>query len=254
MYHAGNLADVHKHMLLAWILTYLTRKEKPLTYIETHAGRGAYDLSDTAAAKTSEAAAGIDAVFSRIDAAHPYARALRRHREQHGPRAYPGSPMIAAQILRKSDAMHLAELHPREFHHLEIAMSPYPATCRRMDGFELAHSICPPTPRRGLLLIDPSYEIKTDYSAIPKHIAKITTAWNLGIICLWYPLLKSDAHQSMLNRLRQRHPDALRHEVSFETARKGHGMIGSGMIVINAPHGLSEEAARISRQFQAWAT
>ena len=250
IYHAGNLADVHKHTLLAWMLAYLTRKDKPLSYIETHAGRALYDLADPAAVKTREAAQGIASKFEFFGADHPLAQVLANIRAAHGPDAYPGSPLIAATLLRSDDQMHLAELHPGEYDALRVTMVSYPAKTYRRDGFELAHSLCPPTPRRGLMLIDPSYEIKSDYTAIPAHIKQYAKAWNVGIIVLWYPILKVSAHRAMLGWLHTQFPDALRHEVSFPPAREGHGMIGSGLFVINPPFGLAEEAERLARVFQ----
>ena len=249
IYHAGNLADVHKHALLAWMLAYLAVKDKPLTYIETHGGRALYDLSGDEALRTGEAAQGIEKVRSWFAPDHPYARVLKQVETENGPNSYPGSPLIAASLLRPTDQIHIAELHPREHAALELALSPFPAKIHNRDGFEMAHALTPPTPRRGLMLIDPSYEVKDDYAAIPRHIAKIARAWNVGIIALWYPLLVSKAHLPMLNALTQAHPDALRHEVRFPPARPGHGMIGSGMFIINAPYGTQDEAKRLSAKF-----
>ena len=249
IYHAGNLADVHKHSLLAWMLDYLTRKDKPLTYLETHAGRALYDLSDAAALKTGEAAQGIDKVRSWFDAAHPYAKVLADVRAVHGATAYPGSPMIAAKLLRPTDHIHLAELHPGEYASLDLAMSPYPAKCHLSDGIEMAFALTPPTPRRGLMLIDPSYEIKTDYAALPRAMGKLARAWNVGIIALWYPILTNRAHLPMLADLVRAHPDALCHEVRFPPARPGHGMVGSGLFVINPPYGLAAEAQKRTAQY-----
>jgi 23S rRNA (adenine2030-N6)-methyltransferase len=248
-YHAGNLADVHKHGLLAWMLGYLTAKDKPLSYVETHAGRALYDLTDDAARKTGEAAQGIGRAADWFAPDHPYTRVLDATRAEHGPDAYPGSPLIATQLLRAQDRIDLAELHPAEHAALDLALSHTQAKCHRRDGFELAHALTPPTPRRGLLLIDPSFEVKTDYAEIPGHIARITRAWNVGIVVLWYPILTSRAHVPMLEALVQQHGDALRHEVSFPPARPGHGMVGSGLFVVNPPWGLAEEAARLSAHF-----
>jgi 23S rRNA (adenine2030-N6)-methyltransferase len=248
-YHAGNPADVHKHGLLAFMLAYMTGKDKPLTYIETHAGRGLYDLDDATARKTGEAQQGIVRLSHFFDAGHPYAKVLHGTRARHGANAYPGSPQIAATILRPGDRLHLAELHPQEFEALDFAMSASGTRCYRQDGFELAQSMCPPTPRRGLILIDPSYEIKTDYSDIPRRIALLHRAWNVGVICLWYPILKSRSHLAMLDALQKAHPTALRHEVAFPPPRSGHGMTGSGLFVINPPFGTDVEAARLSRCF-----
>jgi 23S rRNA (adenine2030-N6)-methyltransferase len=246
IYHAGNLADVHKHSLLAWMLAYLTRKEKPLTYMETHGGRALYDLSDAEALKTGEAAQGIARASGWFAQDHPFAQIRAQVCAQHGADAYPGSPLIAASILRETDHIHLAELHPQEHAALDLAMSPYPVKCHQRDGFELAHALIPPTPRRGLLLIDPSYEIKEDYATIPRHISQYARAWNVGIIALWYPILNTGAHLPMLSALVGAFPDAMRHEVRFAPARPGHGMTGSGMFVINPPYGLDAEAKRLA--------
>lgn len=249
IYHAGNLADVHKHALLAWTLAYLTRKDKPLSYLETHSGRGLYQLDAPEAIKTGEAAQGVG-TLAQAFADHPYGRALARIRADHGPNAYPGSPMIAAQILRATDSIQLAELHPQEFAALDQAMSPFGAHCHKRDGFEMAQALCPPTPRRGLLLIDPSYEIKADYPRIPKFIAQIHRKWNVGIIALWYPVLTSGAQADMVSALKASSlPGALCHEVRFPPAREGHGMVGSGMFFVNAPWGLSDECARLDTVF-----
>ena len=244
-FHAGNLADLHKHALLAWMLDYLTRKPKPISYLETHAGRGLYDLAGAEADKTGEAAQGIRRALDQgwLAADHPLMRALSAIRAAHGPHAYPGSPLIARHFLRPGDVAHLAELHPGE--HQALAAVAGFAHLHRQDGFRMAQALCPPTPRRGLLLIDPSYELKTDYSAIPGQIAKLARKWNVGVIALWYPLLRDDRHRPMLAALADNHPQALRSEVGFPPARPGHGMIGSGMFVVNPPFGLDDEARRL---------
>ncbi|THH35747.1 23S rRNA (adenine(2030)-N(6))-methyltransferase RlmJ [Aliishimia ponticola] len=247
-YHAGNLADLQKHGALAWTLAYLTRKDKPLSYIETHAGRGLYDLSGAEATKTGEAAQGIEAHADWFGPDHPLSQARAAVIAAHGPQTYPGSPAIAAHLLRPGDSLHLAELHPGEHGALREGFRRQ-AKLYRQDGFELAHALTPPTPRRGLLLIDPPYEIKDDYADIPRHIGKIAKAWNVGIIMLWYPVLTSGAHEDMLARLMRAHPEALRHEVRFPPARPGHGMVGSGLFVLNPPFGLEEELRRLSTLF-----
>jgi len=247
IYHAGNLADVHKHSLLAWMLDYLTCKDKPVSYIETHGGRALYDLSADEALKTGEAAQGIGRAKDWFQADHPYIKCLEKTQHSSGANAYPGSPMIAAQTLREMDTLTIAELHPAEHNALELALPI--AKIHRSDGFAMAHSILPPTPRRGLMLIDPSFEVKEDYATIPGHIKKYARAWNVGIIALWYPILTSNAHDNMLKTLTKDHPEAFRHEVRFPPARPGHGMVGSGMFVIRPPFGLAEQAANLKTRF-----
>lgn len=250
LYHAGNLADVQKHALLAWMVEYLTQKDKPLTYFETHSGRGLYDLTAPESMKTGEAAQGIDRAERLFGKDHPYIRALKATREERGPNAYPGSPMIAGHLLRETDTMHLCELHPQEHAALEYAMGPFSANVYKDEGMAKALSLCPPTPRRGLLLIDPSYEVKTDYETIPRQIGQIARKWNVGIIALWYPILSDGVHRPMIKELQAAHPDALTHEVRFPPVRDGHRMEGSGMFIINPPYGIDAEVARISAKFR----
>lgn len=252
IYHAGNLADVQKHALLAVALDYLTRKDKPLSYLETHAGRGLYQLDAAEAERTGEAKAGIGRVEGAdwFDPAHPLARALAAVRKDHGGAAYPGSPLVAAHLLRPGDILHLAELHPQEHAALEQAVGRFPARVYRRDGFEMAQSLLPPEPRRGLMLIDPSYEVKSDYDRLPARVGQLHRKWNVGVIALWYPILTDGRHKVMLTALERLDlPKVLRHEVRFAPAREGHRMVGSGMFVINAPFGLADEAARLSSLF-----
>ena len=249
LYHAGNAADVHKHALLAWVLDYLTRKDKPLSYLETHAGRGLYDLSAPEAVKTREAAQGIDRLADAFAPDHPYSRALTETRTRFGPRAYPGSPLIAANLLRATDRLSLAELHPGEHAQLAATLGPFGAQTFAEDGWQMAISRTPPTPRRGLLLIDPSWEVKTDYAAAPKRLADLHKRWNVGVLMLWYPILVDARHSPMTDALRRTIAGCVLHEVRFAPARPGHGMIGSGLAVVNAPFGFDEAARAVAALF-----
>ena len=249
IYHAGNPADVHKHAILAAMLGYMTAKPKPMTYMETHSGRGLYHLDAAEALKTGEAAAGVGRLAAALEGTD-YARALDTVRAAHGAAAYPGSPLVAATFLRPEDRIELAELHPQEHAALAQAMAATPARVHRRDGFEMALSLCPPEPRRGLLLIDPSYEIKDDYARIPGQIAQLHRKWNVGVIALWYPILTGGSHAPMLAALEaQGLPGALRHEVRFPPVRPGHRMVGSGLFVLNAPWGLDQITARLDALF-----
>lgn len=250
IYHAGNLADVQKHALLAWALDYMTHKDKPLSYIETHAGRGVYDLTAPEAEKTGEAAAGIRALQARFPTDHPYSRRLAEARAMYGDTAYPGSPLIAALSLRDGDVIQLAELHPQERAALKVEADKWGAHVRAEDGLKMALAITPPTPRRGFLLIDPSYEVKEDYATIPRVIGQVARKWNVGTIMLWYPILTNGAHVPMLDALMAAHPDAFRHELRFPPVREGHKMVGTGVWMLNPPYGIADEAARLDRLFK----
>lgn len=249
-YHAGNLADVHKHALLARALDYMTRKDKPISYLETHSGRALYDLTGAEAQKTGEAEQGITRLFKALPQDHPYIRALSAIRAQYGANAYPGSPLIAQTLLRETDHLHLAELHPQEYAALRNAIRAENIKTYQQDGFAMAQSLCPPDPRRGLILIDPSWEVKTDYQTLPRFAASLTKKWNVGIIMIWYPILTDAPHLPMLKALEAQHEGAIRHEVHFPPARKGHRMVGSGMFVTNPPFGLSDEAAQLTEIFK----
>lgn len=254
IYHAGNLADVHKHAMLAAALAYLVQKDKPLSYIETHSGRGLYRLDTPEAARTGEAAAGIGRAEALLPAGHPYLRILREVRARHGDAAYPGSPLVAALSLRPGDRMRLAELHPQEHAALAETMRPFGADVRREDGLAFALAATPPEPRRGLMLVDPSYEVKADYAAMPALLRKVHAKWNVGVLMLWYPLLASGAQAGMAAALDALAlPGAFRHEVRFPPAREGHGMVGSGLFLANPPFGTAGQAAALDRLFAALA-
>lgn len=250
IFHAGNLADVQKHALLCQVLDYLTQKDKPLSYIETHSGRGLYDLGSDEALKTGEAESGISVLERAFAPGHPYRQRLSEVRARYGDAAYPGSPLLAALCLRPQDTLHLAELHPQEHKALAETLSDWGAHVYKQDGFQTALALTPPTPRRGLMLVDPSYEVKEDYVTIPKHLLAVSRKWNVGILALWYPILTSGAHVQMLETLEGNHPDHLRHEVRFPPVRDGHRMIGSGMFIVNPPWGTAEAAAEITRIFK----
>jgi len=248
-YHAGNAADVHKHALLAWMLDYLTRKPKPLSYLESHAGRGLYDLRAPEALKTGEAAAGVRRLESRFPDDHPWRRVLAQMRGGFGQDCYPGSPLIAALMLRAGDRIMLAERHPAEHAALADLFQGWQGPKVQVhhdDGFTRMRALCPPEPRRGLMLVDPSFETDGDYDAMPGFLARIARAWNVGIVVLWYPVLRQPRHGAMLATLERDHPDALRLEARFAPARAGHRMIGSGLFVIRPPWGLAEEGGRVA--------
>ncbi len=229
-YHAGGPADLHKHIALAELLALLTRKARPLTYMETHAGRGLYDLASVETAKTGEAAAGI----AKIDLPDcPFTYALKVIRSRHGDTAYPGSPAIAQALLRPTDKIHLMELHPAEHAALKANIKGAGVSIQHRDGYEGVLAISPPQPRKGLVLIDPSYEVKTEYLQVAEFTRKLVAKWPEATVLIWYPILKAARHKEMLVALRLPH---LVDEVSFDL-KENKGMTGSGLALVNAPYG-----------------
>lgn len=231
-YHAGGPADVHKHAALAALLARLTEKSRGISYAETHAGRGLYDLDAPEAAKTGEAAAGVDRAEPYPDS--PYGRALRIVRDEFGPRAYPGSPMLAWALLRSQDRMALMELHPAEHAALRRNMEGSGAAIHHREGFERLLAIAPLAPRRGLVLVDPSYEVKSDYAAAAEFARRLARKWPEAAILIWYPLLPASRHMALLDGIAPLRP--LIDEVAFRDPPE-RGMTGSGLALVNAPYG-----------------
>ncbi|MEO0995401.1 MAG: 23S rRNA (adenine(2030)-N(6))-methyltransferase RlmJ [Pseudomonadota bacterium] len=238
-YHAGNFADLHKHAVLAALLVRLTQKARPITYLESHTGRGLYDLSAPEAEKTGEAAEGI----ARIVPEGAYAEALQAVRKRYGETTYPGSPLIAQTLLRAQDRLVLCELHPTEHAALSRALSGNAAIHRR-DGHEGLRALTPPTPRRGLALIDPSYEVKDEYATAAETALAVNRRWSEGVVMLWYPLLPAGRHLDLLGMLSPAKP--LVSEAHLVTPPE-RGMPGSGLTLLGAPwgtEGLIAEALR----------
>lgn len=237
-YHAGNLADLHKHAALAILLAALTAKPKPLTYLESHAGRGLYDLASVEARKTGEAREGVEAALARaaLPDDHPWVAAIRAVRTVHGPSAYPGSPAIARALLRPGDRMHLMELHPQEHAALRRGFRGADVHVHRRDGHEGLTALVPPIPRRGLALIDPSYEVKAEYEAAAKLLATVHRKWPEGVLLLWYPVLDAGLHEVLRRAVAAAGiPKLWQEEVRF--AGTGLRMRGSGLVCVNPPYG-----------------
>lgn len=201
-YHAGNLADVHKHRLLAEALVVLNADPAPLTYIETHAGRGVYDLTSAEAKKTGEAKEG-KAALEDLPEDHPYRHCIAQTQARYGKQFYPGSPQIARLLLRPSDTLHLHELHPQEYAALTARIKAKHIRMYKKDGLKGAIHLLPPKEGRALVLIDPSYEVKSDYEAVVACICTLKEACPQAEILLWYPVLEAGLHLPMLAALEE---------------------------------------------------
>lgn len=231
-YHAGGPADLHKHIALAELLARLTAKPRGISYVETHAGRGLYDLSGAEAAKTGEAVQGIGRLAP--DPALPFGHALAATRAAHGPDAYPGSPLVARAMLRPQDRLTLMELHPAEHRALRAVLAGDAVAIHRRDGFEGVLALAPFRPRRGLVLVDPSYEVKDDYDSTARFVRALIAKWPEATVLVWYPLLPAGRHDTLRAGLRPLGPAIS--EVGFDP-KPARGMTGSGLALVNAPHG-----------------
>lgn len=242
MYHAGSLVDVHKHLALSILLKSLPRGDKPFSYMETHAGRGLYDLTSEASEKTGEAKNGIERILQekRIPQDHPFMKALTAVQEHYGNHAYPGSPMVAQALLPDSAKLFLMELHPQEYTHLRHNIVGRNVKSFKRDGYDTVLELCPPRTRHGMVLIDPSYEIKSEYMDAVEFIRVLRNQWQEGAILLWYPVLEAGFHQQMVTALKKQHPNLWQQEITFPPLAEGR-MRGSGLIAINLPLGIEEK-------------
>lgn len=255
-YHAGCLADVHKHAALSVILATMVEKDKPISYVETHAGRGLYDLSSVEALKTGEAEEGILALLKSggIPESHPYFKAIQSVRKRYGSAFYPGSPLIAQSLLRESDRLTLMELHPQEYEALKRITHPPSrggellgnnVTVRKADGLKEALAFAPPQIRRGLTLIDPSYEVKAEYAQVADFVLKLHGKWPVAVILLWYPLLKERYHLPLVRMLEDAAlPRYWRQEIMFGERTKQRAL-GTGLIGVNLPYGAQDRLEEI---------
>lgn len=250
-FHAGNHADVLKHAALTLMLESFKRKDKPFVYVDTHAGAGVYDLSGKWAGKTGEYAWGIGRIWdqqSKWPLLASYFQTIRSHNPDEKLQYYPGSPDIAAQLLRAQDKIILSELHNNEVDMLRENMRRHKRGDDRVglhhrDGFEALPALMPPTPRRGLVLIDPPYELKEDYTRVVETLKKAYKRWATGTYVVWYPLLakQRDHSQMMLKKLAQQCDNLLVAELEVEAQQIDLGMHGSGLAIINAPWQLDEQ-------------
>jgi len=228
----------------------LVEKDKPLTYMETHSGRGLYDLNSTEAQKNKEFESGIEWVLKKqvISENEPYIKAILDIRKFYGRWTYPGSPKLGGYFLRDCDSMHFMELHPQEIVYLRKNMEGPNVHIHHRDGYEGVLGISPPTPRRGMVLIDPSYEVKEEYSKVVGFIEKLHRKWPEAVIVLWYPLFTC-YYEKMKERILDLNlKDTYCNEVVFGGLKKeARDVYGSGMLVVNCPFGSEEKMEACKR-------
>lgn len=248
-YHAGCFADVLKHTVLSQILSYMVQKDKPLFYMETHSGRGLYRLNDQHALKTQEFKSGIAPVWQQRqrlpDVFNPYLDVCRSLNSTKVLKYYPGSPSIALNILREQDRLYLCELHPQEFGILsEMSKLNKRVFFCHDDGIKQLKAQIPPTERRGLIFIDPAFEVKTEYRDIPRAIQSAHERFKTGVYALWYPLIDTRLNDQLIRGLSKINAPALQIELHLNREDKP-GMKGCGLWIINPPYVLCEQASQI---------
>ena len=248
-FHAGNFADVLKHIVLARCLVHLREKPTPFRVIDTHAGLGFYDLKSKEAGRTGEWEGGIGrllAVNPPSDVEKllvPYREAIERVRAFHGESIYPGSPEIARGLLRGEDRLILVEKYPEDARQAKENFAfDGRAKLLERDGYEALNALVPPKEKRGLIIIDPPYEERDEFDHVVEVIRQVYRKFSTGVYMIWYPLkagLPIDAFYRAMVDLEI--PKILRIEQRVRGERSGEGLAGSGLLVINPPWRLKDE-------------
>lgn len=250
-FHAGNHADVVKHALLSTALSLLTAKPKPLTFIDAFSGAGRYDLAlDDRAERTGEWRRGVGllAAGAPIAALAPYLDVVRAENDGGSKdgalRFYPGSPRLAQRMIRPDDKLLAVERHPEEAESLRrILAGDRRARVYEEDGWAALASFLPPTPRRGLVLIDPPFEAPDEFARMLKAIRDGLRRWATGVFMLWHPVKDLAAVAAYERGAREAAgaTPALLCELLVRRRESG-GLVGSGVLILNPPYGLAERA------------
>ena len=247
-FHAGNHADVLKHTVLTLVLRYMNLKDKGWRYVDTHAGAGGYSLEGEYANKSGEYEQGIARLLERQDLPEPLAdlvALVRAFNDGKTIRQYPGSPAIAQALMRAQDQLRLSEIHPTDHKILASYLGDVAgAEVKMVDGFAALKAHLPPITRRGVVLIDPSYEIKTDYTRTLAALREALERFPEGVVIVWLPQVQLVEATQLPQRLKAAADSGAkkgwlhaRLTVAQADAR-GYGMMGSSVFVANPPHTL----------------
>ncbi len=241
-FHAGNHADVLKHYVFSLVLDYFNQKDKPYWVIDTHAGAGMYALKSEFSQKNAEFENGIARLLMTKNlpgALEFFVKTVKKYNEDNALMFYPGSPKIAESFLRDNDKLRLFELHPSD---CKLLIESFTGKTRQskiaqQDGFVGIKACLPPPTKRGLVLIDPPYELKDDYGRVVDCIKDSLSRFSTGTYLVWYPLLQRPEPLAMVDALKKLQPNNwLNVSLSIEAPNAdGFGMFGSGMMIINPP-------------------
>lgn len=244
-FHAGNHADVLKHAVQSLIIDSLKLKDKPFVYHDTHAGAGRYNLSSAHAEKTGEYSDGIGRLWKKD---HPallasYLSTVQALNKDGKLAYYPGSPLVAHQLCRSIDRLTLSELHPTDFPLLQQEFGKdRKVKLFKEDGYARLKANVPPPERRGLVLIDPPYELKTEHSDMVNGVMEAVKRWSTGTYAIWYPVVYRKDIDFIEKKLKASGVrKILQIELSVLPDTQERGMTGSGMIVINPPWKLEQQ-------------
>ncbi|MBB4954355.1 23S rRNA (adenine2030-N6)-methyltransferase [Agrobacterium vitis] len=249
IYHAGNFADVLKHAVLARLIVYLQQKDKAFRVLDTHAGIGLYDLSSIEAQKTGEWLNGIgklmDAELPAIVAEilKPYLDVIRALNPDGPITSYPGSPKLARALFRPQDRLSAMELHPDDYRTLaRLFEGDYQARITELDGWLSLGAHLPPKEKRGVVLVDPPFELEGEYQRLVDGLARAYRRFSTGVYCLWYPIKKGAPIAAFHDALKDTEiPKMLCAELHVKSDRDITGLSGTGLIIVNPPFTLKDE-------------
>jgi len=251
-FHAGNFADVHKHIVLTLIVEHLRAKPAAFRVIDSHAGAGRYDLGGAEAARSGEWRDGIARLIAaKADLGEGragalvkiYCDAVAALNKSGTLRLYPGSPLLAAARLRPQDRLIACEVEPRAAAVLAAVLRPFRgAKVLTIDGWTAIRANVPPKERRGLVLIDPPFEERDDFNKLSGALEDAHRKWPTGIYMLWYPITERAAPDALARRLRRlRVPKILRSEIARAAPGADAGLTGSGLVIVNPPYTLERD-------------
>lgn len=249
-FHAGNHADVIKHIVQSLIIEALKNKDKAFVYHDTHSGAGRYDLNDEWSEKTGEYKDGIAKIWQRDDipaTLTPYLETIRALNKGNELRYYPGSPRVGRSLLREQDRAVFTELHPSDFPLLlQEFRGDRQVKMHKEDGFARLKASLPPKERRGMVLIDPPYELKHEYQDVADAIKESVKRWATGTYAIWYPVVYRRNIDLILRELKAHGiRKILQIELGVSPDSEERGMTASGMIVINPPWKLESQMAEV---------
>ena len=248
-FHAGNHADVLKHITLTLVLRYMNQKDKSYRLIDTHAGAGGYSLEGQYAQKKGEYLQGVARLWEREpgelpEAVADYMARVRQFNPEGQLEQYPGSPAFAKMLLRAQDQLRLYELHPTDHRILEAFLgSVKGAEVKDTDGFDGLKSQVPPSSRRAVVLMDPSYEGHGDYSKVIASLREAIARFPEGVYMVWYPQVSKLEAAQLPRRLEGLAPKGWLHArlTVQQPDSQGYGLAGSGMFILNPPYTLHDQ-------------
>ena len=251
LFHAGSFADVFKHVLLTRLLISLNEKDKPYFYLDTHAGIGRYDLSHPWAQKGREFESGIKKLLERDDipaAMKPYMDIVRAENPDGHLRYYPGSPLITRKLIRPIDRIALTELNKTDCAELmNVIAKDRRVNVQLMDGYQALKAHLPPKERRGLVLIDSSFDRSREFARLAEALADAHTRWATGTYAVWYPMMGAGVIRGFEKQIEAA---GIRKVLQFELSilpEDASTMPGSGMIIINPPWKFDTEMRMLLR-------